>query len=111
MNKVFRCSDDTCGKLYGFRVFIDCREEEVPNDIRKTLDSLSIWGGSTSNIPEEYSMWEFPTDALAYSVATEFLRKEGWETTLPVPGLAEKSVSDTAPWPNNDWSHPCSWVV
>lgn len=79
-DKVFRCSTDTAGGAYGLRIFIAAPEHNVPCEIREELDRLSTWGGSTSNLPEEESMWEFPLDAIAYAKAHVFLRTQGWQT-------------------------------
>lgn len=78
--KVFHCSTDTAGGAYGLRIFIDTPEEQVEGAIRSELDRLSMWGGSTSNLPQEQSMWEFPLDGVAYAKAHVFLRTHGWHT-------------------------------
>jgi hypothetical protein len=60
---------------YGAHIQIETPYWDLPSDIQKRLDELSIWGGNTSNTPGEYSHWEF--GAVAFYEACSFLEGIG----------------------------------
>lgn len=82
MNKTYRCSPDV---VFGPRIFIDLPLGHYTKEgwaewqeVRKGLDALSTWGGSTSNSPHKYLMWEFPSDGKNYAKAIALLQTSGW---------------------------------
>lgn len=69
------CTPDQTPVGYGGNVIFECREGVLPPYLRKALDAFSIWGVNTSNVPEEYSLWELNDD---YREAIRFLEQAGF---------------------------------
>ena len=65
------------GATYGPRIFIRCVEEEIDKEVVEKLNALCAFGGNTSSMPDQYSMWEFFNHDKIIE-ASLFLTDNGW---------------------------------
>lgn len=80
MIKSFVTSKEIPGR--GPAIIIHQSVIDIPLHVRKKLDSLSVWGGNTSNDSSKYGYWEFPykesDDERRMEKALSFLFDNGW---------------------------------
>ena len=76
--KTFRANGDTVPG-HGPTIYIETPEHNIDKHICDGLKELSVWGGNTSNSPEKYSMWEFPSSNDNFEQAIMFLVGAGWK--------------------------------
>lgn len=63
---------------YRPHIQVSAPEREIPQEIVEKLNKLALWSGNTSNSPEEYSHWEFPSDGVHWYAAVNLLKGNGW---------------------------------
>lgn len=69
-------------KMPGFGHMIRISKEvEIPDHVWIFLNEKSMWKGSTSNSPDEYSLWEFGDTEV--QSAREYLAEHGYQERKP----------------------------
>jgi hypothetical protein len=65
--------------FYGGSILCETTEHDLPEKVVKLLNQFSIWGGNTSNSPEEYSFWEIENNHYIDAIICVLERAWGYE--------------------------------